>query len=230
MSEFDRYHARSIKNAILAENPHTFIRIEKGNLILKSDNLTPKQRELVINFKDELITLLKTPPAGVAPCNNCKKPIEWICNKYGDWVCSCYRRDQLLNMTTLYTFGYLKTSVKRTLAELKKMSIAVIDVRFKPHSSHWEWTQASLRDSLGSLYHHIPDLGNELFHTALTGQFTEPKIKIHNIDRGLKQLKDILDRQRRAAIFCACTGKNCHRFEVAEQAAAVVPELKIMHL
>lgn len=230
MANLDRYHARSIKNAILSENPRTFLRVDHDRLILKADNITEKQRELVNQFKDELVWYLKTPPASVAQCNNCKRPIEWICNKYGDWVCSCYRREQLLHTTTLYTFGYLKTSVKRTILELKRTECAVVDVRFKPHSSHWEWTQAALRDSLGSLYHHIPDLGNEPYKEALTGQFSEPRIKLHDVDRGLKQLKDILDRHRRAAIFCACTGKTCHRFEVATQAAAVIPELKIIHL
>ena len=225
----DRYHARIIKNAILAENPHTCMRVENDRLILKADNLTTKQRELATEWRDELVAYLKTPPSDRGRCVR-DHDIEWICNKYGDWVCSCYRREQLLHMTTLYTFGYLKACTNRTVEELKRTYCPLLDIRFQPHSSRYEWTQSALKTSLGVLYHHIPDLGNELYKEALTGQFQEPRIKLHNVDRGLKALKDILDRYRRAAIFCACNNKGCHRFEVATQAQAIIPELKIIHL
>lgn len=224
----DRYHARAIKSAILAENNNTFFRVDKGRLILKGD-LTARQRELATNFRDELVAYLTTPPDQAGQCRNCKQPIEWVCNKYGDWVCSCYHRERLLNHQSLYTFGYLKGNTSRVLAELKRTSTPLVDVRYNPVSSHWEWNRSYLEQS-GYLYYWVKELGNELYKTALTGNFKEPLIKLHNPDLGLKRLKEILERTRKAAIFCACTGKGCHRFEVAEQAAAVMLNVKIIHL
>ena len=229
MADLDRYHARMIKNMIMAENVNTVIRVERDKLIVKGD-LTAKQRELATNHKEELMAYLKTPPSDKGVCGNCHQEREWICNKHGDWVCSCYHRERLLDGYHLYTFGYLQTRSKQMLSDLKALFVPLVDVRFNPVSSHWEWNQRVLRDSLGSLYYHIPDLGNELYKVAHCSSFIEPKIKIHNIDRGLKQLKDILDRQRKAAIFCACASKRCHRFEIARQCEAVFPSLKIIHL
>lgn len=90
MGELDRCHARDIKNAILAENPHTLMRVQNGRLILKSNNLTTKQRELALEFKQELVSYLKTPPSQIGICSRCEWEIDWICTDYGTWVCSCY--------------------------------------------------------------------------------------------------------------------------------------------
>lgn len=89
--DFDRYHARSIKNAILAENPRARIRVEKGKLI--TSEFTEKQRQLATGHKEELIAYLTTPPP-IGMCMGGHKT-EWILTKHGDWVCSCYREKHL---------------------------------------------------------------------------------------------------------------------------------------
>jgi hypothetical protein len=92
---FDCGAIRSIKNEILAENPFTQIRVEKGRLIVRAPQgkLTKLQRELATDFKDDLIEYLTTPPA-TGECIG-GHASEWILTKYGDWVCSCYRAAEL---------------------------------------------------------------------------------------------------------------------------------------
>jgi hypothetical protein len=70
----------------------------------------------------------------------------------------------------------------------------------------------------GIQYFWIQDLGNELYRTALNGNFTEPRIRLHNPEHGIAQLGLILQRFGHSAIFCACHSKECHRFLVAEMA------------
>jgi hypothetical protein len=100
---FDRTAIRSIKNEILAENPFTQIRVERGRLIVRvpQGKLTEKQRELATTYKEELVEYLTTPPAH----GHCigGHPSEWILTKYGDWVCSCYREKHLRAIVSFKT-------------------------------------------------------------------------------------------------------------------------------
>lgn len=99
---FDRGRIRSIKNEILAENPHTQLRTENGKLIVRlphGDNLTDKQRDLAATHKQELVEYLSTPPAAGQCIGG--HDTEWIITKYGDWVCSCYRAKELASRLAL---------------------------------------------------------------------------------------------------------------------------------
>lgn len=132
---------------------------------------------------------------------------------------------------TLYTFGYLSSKAERIIIELIALRIPLVDIRFNPTSKRWEWTQDSLQSRLASLYTWIPELGNELYKGALTGKFTEPRIKLHAPDTGLVRLKgEVLDKYGRAAIFCACANKTtCHRMTVAGLAQEQLG-VKVVHL
>lgn len=133
-------------------------------------------------------------------------------------------------MATLYTFGYLAGNSERVIRELIAVKTPLVDVRFNPDSKNWKWKQAALAARGGIIYHHIPELGNELYKEALTGQFTEPHIKLHNIDMGLARLSEVLAHHGRAAIFCACSNKTrCHRIEVARLAKERLG-VQIIHL
>jgi len=117
--------------------------------------------------------------------------------------------------TTLFTFGYLTARGSRILSELIAVKTPVVDIRMSPRSKRFEWCQDYLRDIPDINYFWIKDLGNEQYREALDGKFREPDIKLHNESQGIMELDRILAEYKRAAIFCACANKWCHRFVVA---------------
>lgn len=122
-------------------------------------------------------------------------------------------------MTTLYTFGYLSTKAERSINELVTLGIPLVDIRYKANSRRWQYGGTMLKQRLGDLYHWIPELGNENYVEALSGQWREPNVKLSDPEVGFARLKLILDANGRAAIFCACSSsKTCHRRLVAEMA------------
>jgi uncharacterized protein (DUF488 family) len=121
---------------------------------------------------------------------------------------------------TLYTFGYLASSAERTFAELIETKTPVVDIRYKPVSRQWQYNQQVLSGRSGILYYWIEELGNERYKEALSGKYSEPRIKLHNVRAGLVKLKAILDRHGKAALMCACAAATtCHRRTVADLAA-----------
>ncbi len=131
---------------------------------------------------------------------------------------------------TLFTFGYLSSRAERIITELIALKIPVVDVRFSPVSRNWRYTQAAMQRRDGILYHHIVELGNELYKEALSASHTEPHIKLHAPETGLARLGAILDEHGRAAIFCACSNKTkCHRIAVAQLAQEQL-HVKVVHL
>lgn len=133
-------------------------------------------------------------------------------------------------MSRLYTFGYLAGRSERIITELIAVKTPIVDIRFNPDSKNWKWKQAAIAARDGIIYHHIQALGNDLYKDALSGQFTEPHIKLHDIDTGLAALGAILQEHGRAAIFCACSSKTkCHRIEVARLAKERLG-VQIVHL
>jgi hypothetical protein len=121
---------------------------------------------------------------------------------------------------TLYTFGYLSTRADRTFAELTRTQTPVVDIRYKPCSRHWQYNQDVLSCRSNLLYYWIEELGNEHYKEALTGRYSEPRIKLHNARAGLVRLKAILDQHGKAALLCACASPaTCHRRMVADLAA-----------
>lgn len=135
-----------------------------------------------------------------------------------------------MKQLTLFTFGYLSGRAERIITELIAVKTPIVDIRFNPDSKNWKWKQNVIAARNGILYSHIPDLGNELYKDALSGQFTEPHIKLHNIENGLALLDEILTQHGRAAIFCACGSKTkCHRIEVARLARERLG-VRVIHL
>ena len=133
-------------------------------------------------------------------------------------------------MPTLYTFGYLTTKAERIFTELIAVKTPIIDIRFNADSRNWQWKQAAIAARPGIMYHHIQELGNELYKDALSGHFTEPHIKLSDPDTGLARLGEILQEHKRAAIFCACASKTqCHRLTVANLARERLG-VQIVHL
>ncbi len=133
-------------------------------------------------------------------------------------------------MQRLYTFGYLNSKAERIINELITVHTPIVDVRFNPTSKRHTCTQEGFKARTGIIYFHIVELGNELYREALTGQFTEPHIKLSAPEQGIAKLQGILDTYGRAAIFCACAScKNCHRKTVAELASSQLG-VQIVHL
>lgn len=130
---------------------------------------------------------------------------------------------------TLYDFGYLSSRSNRILKELIACKIPLVDVRYSPTSRRYEWTQEALEKHAGLIYIHVQELGNELYKDALSGQFTEPNIRIHAPEMGMTKLKAVLDEHGRAAICCACTHKGYHRFHVAKMAEEQF-NVRVIHL
>ncbi len=133
-------------------------------------------------------------------------------------------------MSTLYTFGYLSPKGERSIKELVTLGVPLVDIRYKANSRRWQYGGTVLKQRLGDLYYHIPELGNEWYKEALTGAWKEPHIKLSDPEVGLARLKLILDANGRAAIFCACSSnKTCHRRLVAEMARERF-SLTVIHL
>lgn len=131
---------------------------------------------------------------------------------------------------TLYTFGYLSSKAERIIKELITVKTPLIDVRMSPDSKNWRYTQDAMRNRSGIIYYHVGELGNELYKEALTGQFTEPHVRLHQPQEGLAKLKEILDTHGRAAIFCACSSHaRCHREQIARLAQEQL-HVKVIHL
>jgi uncharacterized protein (DUF488 family) len=117
----------------------------------------------------------------------------------------------------LYTFSYGSSQVERTIKELIILKIPVVDVRLIPVSHNYMYSGDVLKFRPGIIYHHIPNLGNDLYREAR--KVSGPLIGLHDVEAGLVELKAILDEYGRAAIFCACSNKKiCHRILVAQLA------------
>lgn len=128
-------------------------------------------------------------------------------------------------MATLYTFGYLHSSSKRTVAELVALKTPLVDIRKSPQSERIEWCQEMLQQERGLIYSWLPDLGNDLFghHNG--------DIEIHNLDAGMEALSRILYTYGRACIMCACSHPNsCHRLTVSDEAERRFPGVRVVHL
>lgn len=132
-------------------------------------------------------------------------------------------------VNTLYTFGYLSSKSQRILKELTVVRTPVVDIRFEPTSRRYEWTREALENNNELNYFWIKALGNELYKEAINGKFQEPRVKIHDAEKGIEELGKIIDRYKRAAIFCACNNKTCHRFMVAKMAEEKL-KVKVVHL
>ena len=136
-----------------------------------------------------------------------------------------------MSSKTLYTFGYLSGRSQRILQELIATQTPIVDVRFMPKSiGHYTWNKEALEQKEWLTYYWLQDLGNELYKDALTGQFQEPNIRLHDEVNGLIKLAAILDRHGRAALMCACSSKKtCHRIMVADLAKERL-EVQVIHL
>lgn len=132
---------------------------------------------------------------------------------------------------TLYTMGYLASKADKKLRDLITMGIPLVDVRYKPDSKRMQWWKSTLEeDTPGLVYYWIQDLGNVNYKAALTGNFTETDIKIKDIDTGISQLADILEKHNKACLLCACSDRNrCHRSIVAMEAEKRL-RAKITHI
>jgi len=137
-----------------------------------------------------------------------------------------------MNKVTLYTFGYLSSKAERTLQELIAVKIPVVDIRYSPNAKQWRWTQGALKGQTGIIYYWLQNLGNENYKSALTGAYQEPHIKLHDPERGLIELENILEKHGgQASLMCACSSKKtCHRILVAQMVQERFEGLQVKHL
>ena len=133
-------------------------------------------------------------------------------------------------MQALYTLGYLASRSEKKLADLITMGIPLVDTRYNPDSKRWQWKKEHLETVPGLNYQWVQDLGNLNYKAALAGNFTEADIKIKDIDRGLNQLADTLEKYGKACLLCACSDKTrCHRAIIAQEAVKRLG-VKIVHI
>jgi uncharacterized protein (DUF488 family) len=132
-------------------------------------------------------------------------------------------------MQTLYTMGYLAPRSDKKLRDLITMNIPVVDTRYNPTSKHPEWRKEHLDQMVGIAYYWVQDLGNLTYKEALNGRVEELDIKIKDIDAGINQLANILDKHGKACLLCACASKKCHRFIVAEEAVKRL-DVRVTHI
>ena len=133
-------------------------------------------------------------------------------------------------MITLYTFGYLNSRAERIISELIALKTPIVDIRFNADSKNWRYTQTAFMHRPGISYYYIKALGNEWYKEALANKHEKPHVKLHDEQTGLIELRSILDRHGKAAIFCACANKTtCHRITVANLAHEQLG-VKVVHL
>lgn len=104
----------------------------------------------------------------------------------------------------VHTTGYTGKNVE-DLPEL--LDAVLFDIRFSPNSRVAKWSKDNLQALLKEKYHHVQPFGNRTFR--------ENKITIHNLELGLKILKN---QPSNVLLMCACEDlKTCHRFVLTHE-------------
>jgi len=107
----------------------------------------------------------------------------------------------------IFTTGYAGKDVEDLKPMLLRLDAKMVDIRFAPYSQVMHWRKVYLEALLGSLYLHIPNLGNRTYK--------ENKITIQNIELGLETLFGLREN---VVLMCACKKrKDCHRKVIAEE-------------
>lgn len=146
----------------------------------------------------------------------------------------------------LYTAGYRDAVTDKRLApELFYGTLpeqaAVADIRSHPYSPFApDYTGSGVAAAVErwkpgvKTFHHLRALGNT--HREPSGKRRTPP---HYVDeeRGFEQLEQLLRESGEVVIFCACSystitdpDHRCHRFFVADEMAARLPGLTVVHL
>lgn len=88
---------RAIIARISQDNIYTTFRVEDGKLHVKCEQglLSQRQAQLIQSYRDAIIAYLTTPPTVQGKCMH-GHAVEWMCTKYGQWVCACYENPQPL--------------------------------------------------------------------------------------------------------------------------------------
>lgn len=78
---------------LMGENPHIRFIVDGNDLIIKPGplGLTPGQRDLIREHKEEIKYYLSTPPDQQGLCRR-GHPVQWKRSENGLWLCGCYFR------------------------------------------------------------------------------------------------------------------------------------------
>lgn len=128
-------------------------------------------------------------------------------------------------MNKLYTYGYSGGSIEGLRKFVQKNRAVLADVRYKPYSRFTpQWGQKSLLQTFGVRYTHLLSLGNINYK----GQFGDA-IQFVDWNKGLQELKDILETNP-VVLLCVCKDlRICHRLEIAEKAQQALG-VEVVHL
>src|SRR5262245_27061010 len=124
-------------------------------------------------------------------------------------------------LNQVYTLGYTGTKPADIKATAIKLDATVVDIRFSPNSRVPQWSGPKLKELLGDRYLCVHDLGNAGYCTGT--------LDIVNIDKGIRQLKDVL-KGRSVILLCACKDvQTCHRHHVAMEVSKAL-KVSVTHL
>lgn len=104
----------------------------------------------------------------------------------------------------IYTLGYAGWAPADLRDEVLRLGATLVDVRIAPTSKSPQWRQGAMAALLGSVYTHMPALGNRNAFTGGPAQLADP-------ERALGPVAALLDRGP-VVLLCGCADPaRCHR-------------------
>jgi len=145
-------------------------------------------------------------------------------------------------MTTLYTIGFTKKSLRRFTELLQDAKVdALVDTRLRNNSQLSGYAKrddlAYVMELLGIAYEHQPDLAptTEILDTYRKDKDWEQYVQKFNPliqERTIQAIgQELFQRYQAPCLLCSeATAENCHRRLVAEYWAKHIPDLEVTHL
>jgi uncharacterized protein (DUF488 family) len=112
-------------------------------------------------------------------------------------------------MFKVYTIGYSGKSVAQVADLLVAFNAMLVDIRFVAYSKNLDWQRDTLRTVFGSRYLWVKALGNVNYKNG-------GPIKLWLPQKGVTQLKPVLEKMP-IILLCGCRDwQTCHRSEASE--------------
>lgn len=111
---------------------------------------------------------------------------------------------------TIYTVGYMSTTLALLMEQLVALDALLIDIRFNPSSRNPQWRQSYLVKYFGERYRHMQALGNANYQSNGPTKLVAPEQAEIELSVLAKPF----------VLMCACGNhRTCHRTDAAQYLA-----------